>query len=180
PLVQLAPRGRLHGGRRGAPARRRARRRRRDDEAGDAARDRRGRLRPRGAFRDRAGRLVPDDGEARLSHGSSSPSLRARRLARVAGDRPLLDPLDPVRGAGTLDVEAAMSGTAASSAVLPPKVAVVGFARSGRAPTQALLERGVGVTVVDDRPRNAFEEVPELERAGVRFYFGRAPEEALD
>ena len=73
-----------------------------------------------------------------------------------------------------------MSATAASSAVLPPRVAVLGFARSGRALTQALLERGVGVTVVDDRPRNAFEGTAELEEAGVRFFFGRAPEEALD
>ena len=73
-----------------------------------------------------------------------------------------------------------MSATAASSAILPPRVAVLGFARSGRALTQALLERGVGVTVVDDRPRNAFEGTAELEEAGVRFFFGRAPEEALD
>ena len=65
-----------------------------------------------------------------------------------------------------------MSGTVASSAVLPPKVAVLGFARSGRALTQVLLERGVGVTVVDDRPRNAFEGTAELERSGVRFFFG--------
>jgi UDP-N-acetylmuramoylalanine--D-glutamate ligase len=73
-----------------------------------------------------------------------------------------------------------MSATAASSAVLPPRVAVLGFALSGRALTRALLERGVGVTVVDDRPRNAFEGTAELEEAGVRFFFGRAPEEALD
>jgi UDP-N-acetylmuramoylalanine--D-glutamate ligase len=73
-----------------------------------------------------------------------------------------------------------MSATAASPAVLPSKVAVLGFARSGRALTQALLERGVGVTVVDDRPRNAFEGTAELEESGVRFFFGRAPEEALD
>jgi UDP-N-acetylmuramoylalanine--D-glutamate ligase len=73
-----------------------------------------------------------------------------------------------------------MSATAASPAVLPSKVAVLGFARSGRALTQALLERGVGVTVVDDRPRNAFEGTAELEKSGVRFFFGRAPEEALD
>ena len=65
-----------------------------------------------------------------------------------------------------------MTATALSSGILPPKVAVLGFARSGRALTRALLERGAAVAVVDDRPRDAFEEISELERAGVVFFFG--------
>ena len=73
-----------------------------------------------------------------------------------------------------------MSATATTSALLPTKVAVLGFARSGRALAQALLERGIAVTVVDDRPRSAFEGTAELEARGVRFLFARSSEEALD
>jgi UDP-N-acetylmuramoylalanine--D-glutamate ligase len=80
-----------------------------------------------------------------------------------------------------------MSATARPSAVLPPKVAVLGFARSGRALTQALLERGVAVTAIDDRPRGAFDGTAELEAVGVRFLFGGSdpqrgsdPADALD
>ena len=36
--------------------------------------------------------------------------------------------------------------------LLPAQVAVLGFARSGRALTEALVERGVEVAVADDRP----------------------------
>ena len=73
-----------------------------------------------------------------------------------------------------------MSAAATTSALLPTKVAVLGFARSGRALAQALLERGIAVTVVDDRPRSAFEGTAELEARGVRFLFARSSEEALD
>ena len=56
-------------------------------------------------------------------------------------------------------------------ALLPSKVAVLGFARSGRALTGALLARGVDVAVADDRPATAFEGVSTLEAKGARFYF---------
>jgi UDP-N-acetylmuramoylalanine--D-glutamate ligase len=65
-----------------------------------------------------------------------------------------------------------MSADAARTATLPARVAVLGFARSGRALAEALVERGVGVSVADDRPESAFPEVAELRRRGVRFSFG--------
>ena len=64
--------------------------------------------------------------------------------------------------------------------LLPAQVAVLGFARSGRALAEALVERGVEVAVADDRPETAFAEITELRRRGVRFYFGSSPERALE
>lgn len=65
-----------------------------------------------------------------------------------------------------------MSARTARPATLPSKVAVLGFARSGRALTGALVERGVEVAVADDKPASAFEGLPALEARGVRFYMG--------
>jgi len=65
-----------------------------------------------------------------------------------------------------------MSAATAQTATLPARVAVLGFARSGRALTEALVERGVGVSVADDRPESAFPEVAEFRRRGVGFSFG--------
>ena len=76
-----------------------------------------------------------------------------------------------------------MSAPATRSALLPSRVAVLGFARSGRALTGALLERGVEVAVADDRPASAFEGIAGLEARGVRFYFsgeGFDPSPVLD
>ncbi len=73
-----------------------------------------------------------------------------------------------------------MSAQAAAPALLPSKVAVLGFARSGRALTGALLARGVDVAVADDRPATAFEGVSTLEARGARFYFGESSGKALD
>jgi UDP-N-acetylmuramoylalanine--D-glutamate ligase len=69
--------------------------------------------------------------------------------------------------------------TARIHAPLPARIAVLGFARSGRALTEALLSRGVSVAVGDDRPAGEFEGLEELSRRGVRFFFGRRPEELL-
>lgn len=63
--------------------------------------------------------------------------------------------------------------------LLPARVAVLGFARSGRALAEALVERGVEVAVADDRPETAFAEIAELRRRGVQFYFGSSSEKAL-
>jgi len=71
-----------------------------------------------------------------------------------------------------------MSARAARPALLPSKVAVLGFARSGRALTGALLDRGVEVAVADDKPASAFEGLSALEARGARFYF--AGEEGSD
>jgi UDP-N-acetylmuramoylalanine--D-glutamate ligase len=57
---------------------------------------------------------------------------------------------------------------------------VLGFARSGRALTEALVERGFEVVVVDDKPADEVEGWSEFEERGVRFFLGGASEEALD
>ncbi|HZI65607.1 MAG TPA: UDP-N-acetylmuramoyl-L-alanine--D-glutamate ligase [Thermoanaerobaculia bacterium] len=64
-----------------------------------------------------------------------------------------------------------MSARAARTALLPSKVAVLGFARSGRALTDALLDRGVEVAVADDKPPSAFDGLATLEARGARFFF---------
>ncbi len=59
--------------------------------------------------------------------------------------------------------------------VLPARIAVLGFARSGRALTDALAARGVVVSVGDDRPEGEFGDVASLAKRGVRFFFGGPP-----
>ncbi len=63
--------------------------------------------------------------------------------------------------------------------VLPAKVAIAGFARSGRALAAALRDRGVVVSVADDKPASAFPDSAELADRGVEFFFGRGGEGAL-
>ena len=68
----------------------------------------------------------------------------------------------------------ALSNASRSSqppALLPRRIAVLGFARSGRALTEALLERGVSVAVGDSRPEAEFPGVEALAQRGVRFFF---------
>jgi UDP-N-acetylmuramoylalanine--D-glutamate ligase len=67
-----------------------------------------------------------------------------------------------------------------SAAGLPDKVAILGFARSGRALGEALRDRGVEVAIGDDKPEDAFPEARELRERGVAFYFGGAPPALLD
>jgi UDP-N-acetylmuramoylalanine--D-glutamate ligase len=61
---------------------------------------------------------------------------------------------------------------ARSSADLPARVTVLGFARSGRALAQALIERGLEVVVVDDKPADEIEGWRAYEERGVRFFLG--------
>lgn len=63
---------------------------------------------------------------------------------------------------------------------LPSRVAILGFARSGRSLAGALLSRGVEVCVGDDRPETDFEGTALFREAGVRFCFGVPGEELLD
>ncbi len=65
-------------------------------------------------------------------------------------------------------------------AVLPRRIAVLGFARSGRALADALAERGVAVTVGDSRPETDFDGLGELRSRGVRFFFGGPPSGFLE
>ncbi len=62
--------------------------------------------------------------------------------------------------------------------VLPEKVAILGFARSGRALAEALRDRGISVSVGDDKPERDFPEARALRERGVEFFFG-GPREAL-
>jgi UDP-N-acetylmuramoylalanine--D-glutamate ligase len=64
--------------------------------------------------------------------------------------------------------------------VLPQRIAVLGFARSGRALANALAGRGVAVTVGDSRPESEFDGLGELRSRGVRFFFGGPPAGFLD
>ncbi|MET0618964.1 MAG: UDP-N-acetylmuramoyl-L-alanine--D-glutamate ligase [Thermoanaerobaculia bacterium] len=72
----------------------------------------------------------------------------------------------------------------ASSAILPRRVAVLGFARSGRALAGALLARGVEVSVGDARAAEELgspEQIADMTARGVRFHFpmGGSPSELL-
>ena len=73
-----------------------------------------------------------------------------------------------------------MTSPAVRSADLPARVTVLGFGLSGRALTEALVERGREVYVVEDKPSDDVEGWRDLEERGVRFFFGRRSEEALD
>jgi UDP-N-acetylmuramoylalanine--D-glutamate ligase len=73
-----------------------------------------------------------------------------------------------------------MSRKAKFSADLPARVTVLGFARSGRALTEALVERGLEVVVVDDKSADEVEGWRDYEERGVRFFFGGQTDEALD
>jgi UDP-N-acetylmuramoylalanine--D-glutamate ligase len=63
---------------------------------------------------------------------------------------------------------------------LPGRVAVLGFARSGRALAQALAERGVAVSVSDARPESEFDGLEPLKARGVRFFLGGSSSAFLD
>jgi UDP-N-acetylmuramoylalanine--D-glutamate ligase len=70
---------------------------------------------------------------------------------------------------------AASPATPPSAGVLPRRVAVLGFARSGRALADALLARGVSVSVGDSRAEEAFADAPSFRARGARLFFGGPP-----
>ncbi len=55
---------------------------------------------------------------------------------------------------------------------LPRRIAVLGFARSGQALAAVLLERGVDVSVHDDKPESDFSDAGAWRRRGARLSFG--------
>jgi UDP-N-acetylmuramoylalanine--D-glutamate ligase len=71
-----------------------------------------------------------------------------------------------------------MRKDAAPPAYLPRSVAVLGFARSGRALADALRARGIAVSVADARSASELPGVAEAAGRGVRFFLGE-PGEAL-
>ena len=54
---------------------------------------------------------------------------------------------------------------------LPRRVAILGFARSGRSLARALLARGVDVSIGDAKPESAFPDAAEWKRSGARLLF---------
>jgi UDP-N-acetylmuramoylalanine--D-glutamate ligase len=73
-----------------------------------------------------------------------------------------------------------MMRAADDSQPLPHRIAVLGFARSGQALSEALVERGVSVTVADAQPEEKLSGVDELRRRGVRFFLGDSGAEFLE
>ena len=70
----------------------------------------------------------------------------------------------------------------ASSAILPRRIAVLGFARSGQALAGALLARGVEVSVGDARAAEELGDparIAEMTARGARFHFGGSPSDLL-
>lgn len=67
-----------------------------------------------------------------------------------------------------------------SAEFLPRRIAVLGFARSGRALADALLNRGVSVVVGDSRAEGEFEGIDALRDRGARFFFGGPPAQFLE
>ena len=72
----------------------------------------------------------------------------------------------------------------ASAAILPRRIAVLGFARSGQALAGALLARGVEVSVGDARPAEELGDsarIAEMTARGARFHFpmGGSPSDLL-
>ena len=65
---------------------------------------------------------------------------------------------------------------------LPARVAILGFARSGRALARALADRGVVLSIGDARPRSEFPAaaIEEMELLGARFFFDGPAMEFLE
>jgi UDP-N-acetylmuramoylalanine--D-glutamate ligase len=63
---------------------------------------------------------------------------------------------------------------------LPRRVAILGFARSGRSLARALLDRGVEVTIGDRRPAPDFPDALEFAKRGARLCFGGPGEDFLE
>ena len=76
-------------------------------------------------------------GQARLPHGADPPPLRARRLGRAEGHRPLLDPGRSSSRCRALDAEAAMNERPGSSTATVERVLVFGLGLVRRAPRRA-------------------------------------------
>ncbi|HEY2798202.1 MAG TPA: UDP-N-acetylmuramoyl-L-alanine--D-glutamate ligase [Thermoanaerobaculia bacterium] len=69
-------------------------------------------------------------------------------------------------------MSAASPASPPSAGILPRRVAVLGFARSGRALAEALLARGVSVSVGDSRGEDAFADAASFRERGARLFFG--------
>jgi UDP-N-acetylmuramoylalanine--D-glutamate ligase len=73
-----------------------------------------------------------------------------------------------------------MTQTADDAETLPQRIAVLGFARSGHALAEALVDRGVSVAVSDSKTESELPGVEELRRRGVEFFLGGSGTEFLE
>ncbi len=67
-----------------------------------------------------------------------------------------------------------------SGRLLPQRIAILGFARSGRALAGALLDRGIEVSIGDRAPESAFEGVEPLRARGAKLFLGGPGEGFLE
>ncbi len=67
-----------------------------------------------------------------------------------------------------------------SGRVLPQRIAILGFARSGRALADALLDRGIQVSIGDRAPESAFQGLETLRARGAKLFLGGPGEGFLD
>jgi UDP-N-acetylmuramoylalanine--D-glutamate ligase len=65
-------------------------------------------------------------------------------------------------------------------AEIPPRVAILGLARSGQALADTLLSRGVAVSAGDLKPESEFDSLGPLRERGARLFFDGPAEEFLD
>jgi len=73
-----------------------------------------------------------------------------------------------------------MNDSRPQASALPRRIAVLGFAKSGRALADALLSRGVSVSVGDGRAEEEFDDVAAFRQRGARLFFGGPAEEFLE
>ena len=85
-----------------------------------------------------------------------------------------------MNGAAGVRREAAGGGPARGEAPLPRRIAILGFARSGRALAEALLDRRVGLAIGDLRTEADFEGLEALRARGARFFLGGPSPEFLE
>ncbi len=71
-----------------------------------------------------------------------------------------------------MNMEPRAEGVTQGIAGLPGRIAVLGFARSGQALAAALLDRGVDVSVHDDKAESDFPDAGSWRRRGARLSFG--------
>src|SRR5207302_10266357 len=103
-------------------------------------------VRPRDDVRDRAGGRVPFLPPPGVPDGAGSPPLRARRVARVHRDRPVLDRGRTVGGVRPRPVLRGLPGSRGQrmTTLSGTRVAVVGLGASGHAAARVLVVEAAG------------------------------------
>jgi UDP-N-acetylmuramoylalanine--D-glutamate ligase len=63
---------------------------------------------------------------------------------------------------------------------LPQRIAILGFARSGRSLARALVDRGIEISVGEAKSEESFSDLAEWRRRGVEFFFDGPAAQFLD